>query len=155
MELTPEKALEVATAVTGKDGIAALRRQVEEDIGQAQKGLAALQVQIGYAKNVLRHISALEVQAGLREPPTAPPTQQPQAEPSPSQKKGAPPNVTAGDVQKAGAMILPPEVVERITKGLCVFKAQKTKKWCARKLRSKRQKETGYCQVHMTELGMK
>ena len=51
--------------------------------------------------------------------------------------------LTQTDIE--GSSPVDEDTTRRQKEGLCLFKARKSKNWCSRKLRSKLDKETGYC----------
>lgn len=51
------------------------------------------------------------------------------------------------------APVMSEECRERLSKRLCIFRSR-DKKWCARKLTTKAEQSTGYCRVHMDEMGI-
>lgn len=49
---------------------------------------------------------------------------------------------------------LDPETKDRMVKGLCLNKEQETKQWCKRLLKTKQEKDVGYCKQCQVRLGM-
>jgi hypothetical protein len=46
------------------------------------------------------------------------------------------------------------EVDKRKSERRCCYKDRKSKKWCRRRLKVKREQSSGYCEIHMSSLGI-
>lgn len=139
-DMTPERAMEIVDQIQGPDGIAALEEELQKAADNRMRQITALTGEINAFKTTKRMLQALRNRWGLPHAMLKPPAS------TPSSPEASAPPATAPAPDKA--------LKERIAKGLCTFKAFKTKKWCRRKLKTKAEKECGYCRIHMDELGI-
>jgi hypothetical protein len=134
-EFTPEEAVEIVSKLQGPEGLGALGDELQNLISQRHRQIDALHAEIKAFTVVQRTIKVMKKRWGL-EPGGA----TTEAE----EIAGAEPQADTVD----------PETMQRIEDGLCIFKSRETKKWCQRKLLTKKEKECGYCKTHMAELGL-
>lgn len=150
-DLTPEKAMEIAASVTGPEGfhillstadrsLAALenkQKQLEQQLLQAKASAATWEA----VKKILQKFADHAGIAGVMSAP--------QVETNP--ETGNKEVLTAFDH----------EVARRRAEGMCVYRDRPSEAakrgedgWCKRKVRTKAEKQNGYCSVHMTRLGL-
>ncbi len=133
-EMTPEIAMKLATTLNGPEGIEAFEAKIEQLLENANRKIIEMQGTVHGFAAVLRLLVAFKQQWARA-------VHVMQAE---------------GTEKRQPEEVLPPEVRERIAKNQCAFKAAKKDggKWCARKLATKPDRQTGYCAVHRAELGI-
>lgn len=142
---TPEEAQKILSQLRGPDGIPAFRAAVAEELEKRKTIIVAVQGEIKAYTTVLRLIDTL---AGLA-------NGQPQGDPTVYPRDASQDPVLYGAVpDEADAHVVERE--ERVKDGRCLYKAPSTEggKWCARKLRTKAEKEIGYCKTHAEHLGI-
>lgn len=138
-DITPDAMKEILDKITGPEGIQSLRTEVRNSITNREHLKSKIDGEINAFKNMLRLLDVLVVKWGLENP-----NQTPQE------------NTHTETVQKISDEFSK-EKEKRIKDGKCLYKASPTAgdgKWCQRKLRTKAEKEAGYCKTHMRELGL-
>jgi len=146
--MTPDRALEIVSRIKGPTGISAAKEELKNQIEARKIMLVKIQAQIDTYQAFDRTLSALETVWGLNTPADAPL-----------------PIVKGGSDEQSDLLRKNKEVVEkhkdeiskRIIEGKCSFKSTGPEggKWCARKMKSKREKTHGYCSIHMNALDIK
>lgn len=142
-DMTPERAMEIVDKITGPKGLAEVESELRTAIANRRAKITSLQGEIHAFDIVLRMLDALRVRWGI--PSTSVPMGQPGS--PPSSQAAPPPSVKT-------APSTDDEVKERLKKNKCTYKAFKTKKWCQRTLKTKPEKASGYCEIHMRQLGL-
>jgi len=144
--MTSERAMEIVEKIQGPEGYVALVDEINTAIQQRTTQIAGLTGEINALKMVRRLIGAMNRRIGLEGDIAT-------EAPDTRRAEGAAEGIVSQQAVEA-AQRSQAEIKERIAAKKCTFKAQKTKKWCARTLRSKAEQECGYCRTHMSEVGL-
>lgn len=132
--ISEKEAMEIVSKIQGPEGIFAAADNFNKQIEIAKTQKAAIEAKLVGFKMVVDILNRLAVHWGIQKLDIASPMEA--TAPAPS-----------GDhVDK--------ETTERIANGMCLNKDKKTKKWCNRKLKTKREKDTGYCTTCQVRLGI-
>lgn len=136
--MTPEKALEIVSNLQGEEGIVALQEELEKHIKNRGLQIASLQGEINAFKTIIRTLSAISKRWGVVE------------------SEEVTDKVSEKIEENSQENTFSKEVAERIKENKCSYKAARSNggKWCRRKLKTKKEKEHGYCSVHLKELNI-
>lgn len=133
-DYSPEQAKEILEKITGPEGLAALSAEVKRSIENRKVMRSKIDGEIAAFENMSRLLEILLVKWGLKE--------------GEIKEKSIEEPKKVNDFNE--------EKEQRIKDNKCLFRSEpnKGKKWCERKLRTKAEKESGYCKIHMRELGL-
>jgi hypothetical protein len=131
--ITEMEAMDIVSKIQGPEGIFAAAETFKKQIESTKAQKAMLEAKLVGYHTVVTILERLSVHWGIKK------LDIPHA-------VGAEPAPSGNHVDK--------ETTERIAKSMCIHKDRKTKKWCSRKLKSKKEKENGYCRICQVRLGM-
>jgi hypothetical protein len=142
-DMTPDRAMEIVTRIKGPTGIAAAKKEIIQQVENRKIMLVKLQAQIEAYQAFGRTLEALETVWGISVPADKPLPELQQSVAGPSASDEA-----AKQFQN--------EVKKRVVEGKCSFKSPSVEGggWCARLLKSKLEKQHGYCSIHLHHLGI-
>ena len=135
-EMTPEEVINQVRNLSGPETLDALDAKIDSIIQESMIRISSEQSQIKAFQQVKRIISAVH-----------------NVQTRPNQGT----SVESGSVERVPAKVpgepigIEKEGIDRVTKGLCAYKSRHSEggKWCQRSLKTKVEKEKGFCSVHL------
>jgi len=145
-EFDSKNAVEILGKITGPEGLLKLSQELSQEEAKAKQQISVLTGKVQSLRAFQLMLQRFAVSMGIDTVEVD--------SVSKSERDGIKKDVEGEDERSATASKLDDELAERIEKGLCMHKDPKTKKWCRRKLKTKAEKESSYCKIHMKALGM-
>ena len=132
--ISPTKAKEILDNITGPNGLI----KAVADLSKREKDIRTqISVLTGELNGIIKSRKLLERLArewGLDEVPAT--------------------DVDNNVVPEASGGVDDPELKRLVSEGKCKYRDKDTKKWCQRILKTKKEKESGYCTTCMNRIGL-